>query len=138
MLDKIRKFDIKKAGIGACIIGGVNILVHLLVIFEIIPYTWTNGGRTENLNAARELATSSIIMTVINIFIALVASKLIPLKMKRGVGIVLSVFLIATLPLTLVGVVQQFLGTVFEKCIMSIVTLVGFCLDIRIAFEKRW
>lgn len=138
MLNKIRKFDIKKAGIGACIIGGINILVHLFVIFEIIPYTWTNGGRTESLNAARELAATSIIMTIMNILIALVASKLIPLKMKRGVGIALSVFLIATLPLTFVGVIQQFLGTAFEKCIMSIVTLIGFCLDIRIAFEKRW
>lgn len=138
MLNKIREFDLRKAGIGGCIIGGINILVHLLVIFEIIPYEWINGGRTENLSAAIELATSSIIITIVNILITMVASTLIPLKIKRGFGIALSIFLIGTLPLSLVGIIQQCLGTTFEKYIMSILVIIGFFLDARIAFEKRW
>lgn len=40
---------------------------------------------------------------------------------------------IVTLPLSLVGVVQQFLGTTFEKCIIGIITAVGFYADTRIA-----
>ncbi|MCQ2593220.1 MAG: hypothetical protein MJ188_10610 [Treponema sp.] len=138
MLAWIRKFDLKKAGWISASVGGINILVHILVIAGIIPFLWVNGGRTESLEAARQISTSSIIMTIINILIALVASQIIPLKLNKFFGIVLSVFLIITLPLTLVGVVQQFLGTMFEKCVMSIVTIVGFCSDTRIAFEKRW
>ncbi|WMC92025.1 hypothetical protein [Kineothrix sp. MB12-C1] len=52
--------------------------------------------------------------------------------------ITLSIFLIVTLPLGFIGIIQQFLGTMFEKSIMSVVTIIGFCSDTRIAFEKRW
>ena len=107
MLTWIRKFDLKKAGWISASIGGINIVVHLLVIAGIIPYLWVNGGRTESLEAARQISTQSIIMTVVNILIALIASRIIPLKLNRFWGIILSVFLIVTLPLTLVGVVQQ-------------------------------
>ena len=134
----IRKFDLKKAGWISASIGGINILVHILVILNVIPYLWVNGGRTETFDMAQQISTSSIIMTIINIIIALVASQIIPIKFNRFWGIAISIFLIVTLPLTLIGVVQQLLGTVFEKCVMSIVTIIGFCSDVRIAFEKRW
>ena len=68
-----------------------GLVVHLLVIAGIIPYLWVNGGRTESLEAARQISTQSIIMTVVNIFIALIASRIIPLKLNRFWGIVLSV-----------------------------------------------
>lgn len=29
------------------------------------------------------------------------------------------------------------LGTIFEKTVMSVITIIGFCFDIRIAFEKE-
>jgi hypothetical protein len=86
----------------------------------------------------QEISISSIGMTIVNILIALVASQIIPIKFNRFFGIVLSVFLIITLPLTLVGVIQQFLGTTFEKCVMGIITIISFGIDTRIAFEKRW
>lgn len=138
MLNRIRKVNLKKAGICSCIVGLINIVVHLLVIIQIIPYTWVNGGRTESLIAARELSMSSIIMTIFNILIALVASQIIPIKFNKFFGMALSIFLIVTLPLSFVGIIQQFLGTMFEKIIMSVVTIIGFCSDTRIAFEKRW
>lgn len=138
MLTWIRKFNLRKAGCISASIGGINIIVHLLVISNIIPYLWVNGGRTESFEAAQQISIDSIIMTVINIIIALVASQIIPIKFNKFWGIVISAFLILTLPLTLVGVAQQFLGTTFEKCVMSIVTIIGFCSDVRIAFEKRW
>jgi len=138
MLDKIRKFDLKKAGYVACIIGLFNIMVHMFVIFQIIPYTWVNGGRTASQVAAQEISVSSIIMTVINILIALVATQIIPIKLNRIAGITLSAFLILTLPFSFIGIIQQFLGTMFEKIVMSVVTIIGFCFEIRVAFEKRW
>ena len=134
----IRKFDLRKAGICSCVIGGVNIIVHILVIANIIPYLWVNGGRTESFAAAQQTSTSSIVVTIVNILIVLIASQIIPVKLNKFWGIALSAFLIITLPLTLIGIIQQFLGTIFEKCVMGIVTIIGFCADTRIAFEKRW
>ena len=138
MLEWIRRFNLKKAGICGIVIGGINIIVHILVIVNIIPYLWVNGGRTESFAVAQQISTISIIMTVVNILIALIASQIIPIKLNKFWGITLSIFLIITLPLTLIGVIQQFLGTTFEKCVMGIVTVIGFCADTRIAFEKRW
>lgn len=138
MLEWIRKFSLRKAGICGVIVGMANIIVHIFVIANIIPYLWVNGGRTESFEVAQQISISSIGITIVNVLIALVASQIIPIKFNKFWGIVLSVFLIITLPLTLVGVIQQFLGTIFEKCVMGIITIIGFCADTRIAFEKRW
>lgn len=40
MLEWIRKFDLRKAGICGVVIGGINIILHILVIANIIPYLW--------------------------------------------------------------------------------------------------
>lgn len=134
----IRKFDLRKAGICGVVIGGINIILHILVIANIIPYLWVNGGRTDTFAAAQQISTSSIVMTLVIILITLIASRIIPVRLNKFWGILLSVFLIITLPVTLVGVIQQFLGTTFEKCVTGIVTIIGFCAHTRIAFEKRW
>ena len=99
---------------------------------------WVNGGRSESFSDAQSTSFSSIIITVISIIITLIASHIIPIRLNKFWGIAISVFLIATLPLSFIGVIAQVLGTLFEKCVMSIITIVGFCADTRIAFEKRW
>ena len=138
MLTWIRKFSLRKAGICRAAAGIANIIIHILVISKIIPYSWVNGGRTESFEAAQQISVISIGITVGSILLALIASQIIPAKFNKFWGIFLSVFLIVTLPLSLVGVVQQFLGTTFEKCVTWIIALVGFCADTRIALEKRW
>lgn len=137
MIEKIRKLNLKKAGYCSVTIGIIGIIVHVLVIVQIMPYTWVNGGRSASFLEAKDLSVTSIIFILVNILIALIASKIIPLKLNRVFGILLSVFLIATLPLSFFGFIQQLLGTIFEKCVMSIVTLIGFLSDTRIALEKR-
>ena len=138
MLTWIRKFNLKKAGYISVSIGVVNIIVHILVITGVLPYLWVNGGRSESFSTAQSTSFSSIIITLISILITLIASQIIPVRLNRFWGIAISVFLIVTLPISFIGIVSQFLGTLFEKCVMSIVTIVGFCADTRIAFEKRW
>ena len=138
MLEWIRKFDLKKAGIVNVSAGLLNILVHIFVILNILPYQWVNGGRTESLEAACQISVNSIIACVVCILITLIASSIIPIKLNRYVGIALTVVLVVLLPLSFIGVIQQLLGTLFEKCVMSIVAAVGFCTAVRIAFEKRW
>lgn len=138
MLAWIRKFDLKKAGYISVSIGVIGIIVHILVITGVLPYLWVNGGRSESFSAAQSTSCISIIIMVAGILITLIASKIIPIRLNKFWGIMLSVFLIATLPLSFIEIILQFLGTTFEKCVMSIVCIVGFCVDTRIAFEKRW
>lgn len=138
MLEWIRKFDLRRAGVCSVAVGGINIILHILVIANIIPYLWVNGGRSESYAKAQQISMSSIMITIINIGIALIASRIIQVKLNKFWGIMLSAFLIVTLPLSFVGVIQQFLGTPFEKCFTSVITIIGFLADTRIAFEKRW
>ena len=138
MLEWIRKFDLRKAGICSVVGSGIGIILHILVIANIIPYLWVNGGRTETFAEAQEISTGSIVIILVKILIALIASRIIPVRLNKFWGIFLSAFLVITLPVTLVGVIQQFLGTTFEKCVTGIVTIIGVCADTRIAFEKRW
>ncbi|MBW9172815.1 hypothetical protein [Clostridium estertheticum] len=109
-----------------------------MIIPQIMPYTWVNGGRSVSYELARQTSLSSIYMTIFNIIIALIASKIIPLKMNKFWSKFLTIFLVVTLPLGLIGIGEQFLGTIFEKCCMSIVAIIGFLSDTRIAVEKRW
>ena len=138
MFERIRKFDLRRAGVCSVAVGGINIILHILVIANIIPYLWVNGGRSESYAKAQQISMSSIMITIINIGIALIASRIIQVKLNKFWGIMLSAFLIVTLPLSFVGVIQQFLGTPFEKCFTSVITIMGFLADTRIAFEKRW
>ncbi len=138
MKEWIRKFNLRKAGFISVAIGVLTIIVHVLVITGVLPYLWVNGGRSESFEVAQQTSFSSIIIILISIVITIIASQIIPIKFNKFWGIVISVFLIITLPLSFIGIIEQFLGTMFEKCVMSIVTIVGFIADTRIAFEKRW
>ena len=138
MLEKIRSTSLKKAGYISIAVGMINIVLHILVITAVLPYQWVNGGRTASYTDAVSISSSSIVITVISMFITLLAAQIIPVHFNRFFGIALSVFLIATLPFDVIGIIQQFLGTPFEKCFTSILTIVVFLADTRVAFEKRW
>lgn len=138
IINKIRHINLQKAGICSVIIGVIGIFVHILLICQIIPYTWLNGGRSLSFDAAKSTSSSSIIIIAVDILITLAASQLIPVRFSRFFGKVLTVFLVVMLPLSFMGIILQLFGSPFEKCIMSLVTLVGFCADVRIAVEKRW
>ena len=138
IFDKVSVFDLKKAGLINLAVGGINVLIHISVIAGLLPYMWVNGGRTESYEMACSISASSIVVTLIGMFITLVGAKIIPVKFNRFGGIAFTVLLMAMLPLAFVGVIQQFLGTLFEKCFCSILTIAGFLTSFRIAFEKRW
>jgi len=138
IFDKVSVFDLKKAGLINLAVGGINVLIHISVIAGLLPYMWVNGGRTESYEMACSVSYSSIVMTLIGMIITLFAAKIVPVKFNRFWGIAFTVLLMAMLPLAFVGVVQQFWGTLFEKCFCSILTIAGFLTSFRIAFEKRW
>lgn len=137
MIDRIRKFDIKKAGYISLSLGILNIIIHILILSKIMPYTWVNGGRSLSYKAACQTSFNSIIIILLNIPITLIASKIIPIKLNKFWTIVLIVWLWIGIPLDFFGILEQFLGTIFEKSCMSIVTIIAFMVDFRIAVEKR-
>lgn len=137
-IEKIRKINLQKAGWVSVTIAVIGIILHILVLNKVVPYQWVNGGRTESFEMAKQISSSSMMILVVNLFITLIAAQIIPIKLNRICSILLSIFLIGTLPFSFVGIIQQCLGTLFEKCTMSIVTLIGFLADVRVAVEKRW
>jgi predicted neutral ceramidase superfamily lipid hydrolase len=137
LIEKIRKFKIQKAGYISIVVGIFAISVHIFVMSHVMPYTWINGGRSISYQAASKTSLSSIITIFISILITLIASKIIPLRLNKFWTIVLIIWLWLGIPLDIIGIAQQFLGTIFEKSCMSIVTIIGFMMDFRIALEKR-
>ena len=137
-IEKVRQFSLRKAGIINLSIGLINILIHVLVILKILPFTWVNGGRSENYEAACSLAVSSIAIMLITMLLTFISSDIVPIKFNRFFGILLSVILVILLPFSFMGIVLQFLGTMFEKSFCSILTIVSFLGAFRIAVEKRW
>ncbi len=137
-IEKIRKFNLRNAGYISVSTGIINILIHVFVIIRLLPYEWVNGGRTENYDLACTIALSSIIITIVTILLSLIGSKIIPVKFNRFFGIFFTVILILLLPFAFFGIIQQILGTLFEKCFCSILTIISFLAAVRIAFEKRW
>ena len=54
MINEIRKIDIKKAGAISATMGIINIIIHILIITQIMSYTWVNGGRSVSFESARQ------------------------------------------------------------------------------------
>lgn len=117
--------------------GAFAVAIHILVLLRVLPYAWINGGRSVSYQAAFQTSLSSIIIILIGIPIILIASRIIPLRLNRFWTIILIIWLFLGIPLDAVGIIQQFLGTMFEKSCMSIITIIGFIMDFRIAVEKR-
>jgi hypothetical protein len=134
----IKKLNLKMAGIISIAVAGLTIIVHLLVIFQVMPYTWINGGRSVSYEAACQTSISSIVILLIGMPINLIASKIIPIKLNKFWAVILTVILWLGVPFTCAGVILQLLGSMFEKCCMSIINFLAAVVSIRIALEKRW
>ncbi|MFP7478478.1 hypothetical protein [Terribacillus saccharophilus] len=110
-----------------------TILLHILVISGIIPYTWVNGGRSDSFAAQFQLSIISMIICMIGgLFTFFVAGNKAG-RFNRGITIVCW-FLVV---LCSVGLIQQLLGTAFEKGVCSFIVLLGIISNLRIAVEIR-
>jgi len=115
----------------------VMIIIDLLVIFQIMPYSWINGGHYATYEIARKGSINGILYFVIGIPIILLASGIISVKWNNVVKKVFSIFLWIVTLYTCLGVIMQLLGTPFEKIVTSIVCAVSLIMLIRLAMEKR-
>jgi fumarate reductase subunit D len=112
----------------------VTIAVHLLVIQQIMPFTWINGGRSASFEIARQTSLISIVVLLIIIFISLWASQIIHISKFKNL---LKVILWILFGYACLSIVMQFLGTTFEKCFTSILCILNAIVTFRLAIERR-
>lgn len=137
-LEQIRRISLKKTGYISIILSVLNLFLHIAVLLQLLPYTWVNGGRTASFEAACQVSVASMVLTTMKVLFILFASQIIPVKINRFWGAAISFIMIIMLPFDIVGIIQQFLGTTFEKCVTSVITIAILITDFRIAIEKRW
>ncbi|RKL65166.1 hypothetical protein CR203_22150 [Salipaludibacillus neizhouensis] len=127
--------NMKTAVIMGIIFYSLTILIHVLIISGIIPFTWVNGGRSESF--ATQLPISIIntnISIVGGVFTLIVGRNIVyNYKRKRGITVICWFFVV----LWSIGLIQQFFGTPFEKVVCSLILFLGVISNLRMAIEKR-
>ena len=111
----------------------LTILIHVLIISGIIPFTWVNGGRYESFATQMPLSIISIIISIIGIVFTLFVGRNILYNYKRGITVICWFFVV----LWSFGFIQQLLGTPFEKMVCSLILFLGIISNLRMAIEKR-
>ena len=133
----IKKINLKLAGFISIAINFITIAVHLLVIFQVMPFKWINGGRSETFEIARQTSINGIIVLLAFSFIILLACGVIRCKLNKVLKIILIAWLWVYVALNCFGLVQQLLRTIFEKLVMSVLVFINVIVGIRLAIEKR-
>ena len=111
----------------------LTILIHVLIISGIIPFTWVNGGRSESFATQLPISIINIIISIIGGVFTLIVGGNILYKYKRGITVICWFFVV----LWSFGFIQQLLGTPFEKMVCSLVLLLGVISNLRMAIENR-
>jgi hypothetical protein len=127
------KYPLKFAGITAFVFYGLGISVQLLVIAQIIPFTWVNGGRSLSLESQLPLSLFNIVVMSACIVFTVFASGIRPSghpKLITAVAWLLTIY-------WTIGLAMQFLGTMFEIVVISPTVLIGLISHFRMAIEKR-
>lgn len=133
MVEELRKINLKTAVCMGICFYSLIILIHVLIIGGIIPLTWINGGRSESMAAQLPISIINIIISIIGGIFTLTASRTIPYTSRRIITFVYWLLAI----LWFFGLVQQLLGTTFEKMVCSLLLLLGILSNLRMAVEKR-
>ena len=133
MLEKLRKMKLKTAVLMGICFYSSTILLHVLIISSVIPYTWVNGGRSDSFATQLPISIISIIICIIGgVFTLVVGGN--PLYKHKRLRTVLCWFVVV---LWSFGFLQQLLGTPFEKMFCSLLLILGVISNLRMAIEKR-
>ena len=132
-MGKLRKINMKIAVFIGVIFYSLTILIHLLIISEIIPFTWVNGGRSESFAAQLPISIISTIIAIIGGVFTVIVGRNILYKYKRGITVICWFFVV----LWSFGFIQQLFGTPFEKMFCSLILLLGVISNLRMAIEKN-
>ena len=133
MLDKLRKINMKTAVYMGICFYSLTILIHVLIISGIIPFTWVNGGRSKSFDTQLPISIINTIISIIGGVFTLIVGGNILYKYKREITVICWFFVL----LWSFGFIQQLLGTPFEKMVCSLILLLGVISNLRMAIEKR-
>lgn len=133
MLENLTKINMKTAVFMGICFYSLTILIHVLIISGIIPFTWVNGGRSDSFATQLPISITSIIISIIGGFFTLIIDGNMLYKYKRVITIICWFFVV----LWSFGFILQFLGTPFEKLVCSFILILGIISNLRMAIEKR-
>ncbi|WHZ05684.1 hypothetical protein QNH48_14085 [Neobacillus sp. YX16] len=133
MLEKIRKINLKTAVFMGICFYSLTMLLHVLIISGVIPFTWVNGGRSDAFTTQLPISIFNIIICIIGGVFTLVVAGNTLYKHKRGRTVICWFFV----ALWSFGFCQQLLGTPLEKLVGSLLLLLGVISNLRMAIEKR-
>lgn len=133
-MNRIKKLNLKVASYLNIVAIIIAIIVHFLVIFQIVPYNWINGGRSIDLASAQKTSVISIGILLVMILINLLAYKMFK---NKKIVIVLKILLWILFVYSIFGFLQQLFGTTFEKFSMNLLCLVNVIMYYRLAIEIR-
>lgn len=134
MIEKIR---LKQAGLIYVSMNILVIIVNLLVVFKLMPYAWINGAQTATYEITRHASLKSIQHCVIEFPIILVACEIIRVEWNDITKKVFSILLWVFVAVNFLSLVIQLQGTLFQKCVMSVIYAVNIIMAIRLAMEKH-
>jgi len=132
MLEKLRKIKMKTAVIMGVCFYLLTIFLHVLIISNVIPFTWVNGGRSDSFDTQLSISIISIIICIVGGIFTLFVGGNTRYKHKRQRTVLCWIFVV----LWSFGFFQQLLGTPFEKMFCSFLLILGIISNLRIAIEK--
>ncbi|GGA49193.1 hypothetical protein [Psychrobacillus lasiicapitis] len=133
MLEKLKKINMKTAVFMGICFYSLTILLHVLIMSSVIPFTWVNGGRSESFAEQLPISVINIVISIIGVVFTLIVGRIKLYKYKRGITVICWFFVV----LWSFGFIQQLFGTPFEKMICSLVLLIGVISNLRMAIEKK-
>lgn len=133
LINNIRYISMKTAVLLGICFYSFTILIHALVISGILPYTWVNGGRSDSFANQLQLSIISIGICIIGGLFTYFAAGNIAGRFNRGITIICWLLVV----ICSFGLIQQLLGTAFEKGVCSFIVLLGIISNLRLAVEIR-
>jgi hypothetical protein len=133
MLEKLRKVNLKTAVLMGIYFYSLTMLLHVLIISGVIPFTWVNGGRSDSYDTQLPISIINIIICIVGGVFTLIVGGNTLYKFKKVRTVICWFFVL----LWSFGFFQQLLGTPFEKLVCSLLLLLGVISSLRMAIEKR-
>ena len=133
MKEKLRKINLKTALLISLCFYSLTMVLHVLIISRVIPFTWVNGGRSDSFETQLPISVVGIVVCLIGGVFTLLAGGNTRYLHKRIRTIICWFFVV----LWTFGFFQQLLGTPFEKLFCSLLVLLGVISHLRMAIEKK-
>ncbi|PGT82756.1 MULTISPECIES: hypothetical protein [Bacillaceae] len=131
MVGKLRKMKLKTAlYMGICFYS-LSMLIHVLIISSIIPYTWVNGGRSDSFAAQFSISIMNMFICIIGLVFTIKIGGNKLYKYNKVMTVISCFFVI----LWSFGFLQQLVRTTFEKTVCSLLLLLGVVSHLRMSIE---